>query len=89
MHIKNLYSEPSGTSAKGNSISHIPSADAVNSENSAVVARIFEAIPKIAKQEGLEEGYRIITNIGEHGCQSVKHLHFHVLAGAELSEKMA
>ncbi len=67
---------------------HIPSADAVNGENSTAVAAIFEAIPEIAKAEGLKDGYRIITNIGEHGCQSVKHLHFHVVGGKQLSEKM-
>ena len=67
---------------------HIPSADAVSAENSAVVARIFEAIPVIAKQEGLANGYRVLTNCGEDGCQSVKHLHFHVLGGKKLSEQM-
>ena len=67
---------------------HIPSADAVTEETGAAVANIFEAIPKIAKQEGLEQGYRVITNVGEHGCQSVKHLHFHVLGGKQLSEQM-
>ena len=67
---------------------HVPSADAVTQENSACVAKIFEAIPKIAKLEGLDKGYRVITNIGEHGCQSVKHLHFHVLGGKQLSEQM-
>ena len=67
---------------------HIPSADAVTAENSDKVAAVFQAIPKIAKECGLEDGYRIITNIGEHGCQSVKHLHFHVLGGKQLSEKM-
>ena len=68
---------------------HIPSADAVSAENSAVVARIFEAIPVIAKQEGLANGYRVLTNCGEDGCQSVKHLHFHILGGKKLSESMA
>ena len=67
---------------------HISSADAVNEENSASVAKIFETIPKIAKADGLDKGYRVITNIGEHGCQSVKHLHFHILGGKQLSEKM-
>ncbi len=68
---------------------HIPSADAINSENSALVAAIFEAIPKIAKELGLDRGYRIVSNIGEDGCQSVKHLHFHILGGNKLSENMA
>ena len=68
---------------------HIPSADAVTDENSGEIARVFAAIAKIAKQEGLANGYRVITNIGEDGCQSVKHIHFHVLGGKKLPESMA
>ncbi len=67
---------------------HIASADEINGESAALVAKIFEAIPKIAKAEGLTNGYRVITNCGEDGCQSVKHLHFHVLGGKKLSERM-
>lgn len=68
---------------------HICCADAVNAENSHLVAKIFEAIPEIAKAEGLANGYRIINNCGEDGCQTVKHLHFHLLGGKKLTEKMA
>ena len=68
---------------------HIPSADGVDAENSAYVARIFEAIPQIAAAEGLRNGYRVITNCGEDACQSVKHLHFHILGGKKLPEQMA
>ena len=68
---------------------HIASADEVNGENSIYVSKIFEAISLVAKNEGLKNGYRVITNIGEDGCQSVKHLHFHVLGGKKLSEEMA
>ena len=68
---------------------HIPSADGVNAENSAYVARIFEAIPQIVAAEGLTNGYRVITNCGEDACQSVKHLHFHILGGKKLPEQMA
>ena len=68
---------------------HIASADAVSTENSAYVSAIFEAIPKIAASEGLGNGYRVITNCGEDGCQSVKHLHFHLLGGKKLPETMA
>ena len=68
---------------------HIPSADGVSAENSAYVARIFEAIPKIAAAEGLINGYRVITNCGEDACQTVKHLHFHILGGKPLPETMA
>lgn len=69
--------------------SHIASANEINSENSAYVAKIFEAIPKIADNLNLANGYRVITNIGDDGCQSVKHLHFHILGGKKLSENMA
>ncbi len=68
---------------------HIASVDEVNGENSIFVAKIFEAIPAIAKELGLGNGYRVITNIGEDGCQSVKHLHFHVIGGRKLPETMA
>lgn len=67
---------------------HIPSADAVTSETSQTVAHIFEVIPEVAKAAGLSNGYRVITNVGEDGCQSVKHLHFHLLGGKKLSESM-
>ncbi len=68
---------------------HIQSADDVNNFNSPIVAKIFEAIPKIAKQCNLENGYRIITNVGSDGCQSVGHMHFHILGGKKLPEGLA
>lgn len=67
---------------------HIESADAVTDGNSEYVAHIFEVIPKIAADAGLKNGYRIITNCGEDGCQSVKHLHFHIMGGRKLPENM-
>ena len=67
---------------------HICCADAVNADNSIYVAKIFEAIPAIAKAAGLTNGYRIITNCGEDACQTVKHLHFHVMGGRKLPENM-
>lgn len=68
---------------------HLPSADAVCADNSAAIAAVFEAIPKIAAAEGLTNGYRVITNCGEDGCQSVRHIHFHLMGGKKLSERMA
>ena len=68
---------------------HIASADEINEENASAVAAIFTAIPKIAAELGLSDGYRIVSNVGENGCQSVKHLHFHILGGKKLSENMA
>ena len=67
---------------------HIESADAITPENSDNVKAVFEAIPAVAKACGLENGYRIITNIGEDGAQSIKHLHFHLLGGKKLSENI-
>ncbi|MBE6568399.1 MAG: histidine triad nucleotide-binding protein [Ruminococcaceae bacterium] len=68
---------------------HIASADEISAENAVLVSRIFEVIPKIAKAEGLQNGYRVVTNVGEDGCQSVKHLHFHILGGKQLAGEMA
>ena len=68
---------------------HIASANEINAENAPVIAHIFEVIPKIAADLGLENGYRVVTNIGDDGCQSVKHVHFHILGGKKLSENMA
>ena len=67
---------------------HIPSTDGVSAENSIFVAKIFEAIPKIAASAELVNGYRVITNCGEDACQTVKHLHFHVMGGRALPENM-
>ena len=68
---------------------HIVSADEINESNSSVIAHIFAKLPEIAKKAGLTNGYRIISNCGADACQSVKHLHFHILGGEKLSENMA
>lgn len=67
---------------------HIDSVDAVNEENAAIIGAIFTVIPKIAASLGLANGYRVITNVGEDGAQSVKHLHFHILGGKKLPEQI-
>ena len=68
---------------------HIASVDEISDKNSDIVAKIFEKIPSIAKKAGCENGYRVITNCGDDACQSVKHLHFHILGGRKLAEEMA
>lgn len=68
---------------------HIGSVGEITPENSVTAARCLEAIPEIAKAEGLKNGYRVISNIGEDGGQSVFHLHFHVLGGRKLSDELA
>lgn len=67
---------------------HIASADEVDEKNSVYVSKIFEKIPEIAKQAGIENGYRVITNCGPDACQSVMHLHFHILGGKKLPDNM-
>jgi histidine triad (HIT) family protein len=64
---------------------HISGASSVTSENSAVVAHIFEVAAKIAEEKGISDGYRIITNCGENAGQTVPHLHFHFLAGKKMN----
>lgn len=68
---------------------HIPSVDGITADNSAVVAHIFEVIPQIAKAEGLENGYRVVSNCGDDAGQTVHHLHFHILGGRKLTLEMA
>lgn len=67
---------------------HIGGVDELTEENAAVVSHIFEKIAEIAKKEGLTNGYRVVSNVGEHGCQSVRHLHFHILGGKQLNGSM-
>ena len=63
---------------------HISGASEINADNSAVVAKIFEAAAKIAKQEGCPDSFRVVTNCGEDAGQTVHHLHFHLLAGVKM-----
>ena len=68
---------------------HIPSANEITAENSAVVAHIFAKIGEIAALVGVkDDGYRIINNCGKNGGQTVMHLHFHLLGGKDLGEKL-
>ena len=64
---------------------HIASAKDINESNSAVVAHIFEVAAKIAKAEGLDDGFRIVNNCGDSAGQTVKHLHFHLMGGREFT----
>lgn len=64
---------------------HIQSAGHVTAENSAVVAHIFEVISALAKELGLEAGFRVVSNAGAQAQQSVPHLHFHVLSGRDMT----
>ena len=65
------------------------SADEITAANSGTIAALFEAVPKIAKAAGLTNGYRIVSNCGADACQSVQHIHFHILGGKQLADSMA
>ncbi len=67
---------------------HIGSMDEVNEDNAEVVAHIFTKIPEIAKEAGITNGYRVVSNCGDDACQTVKHLHFHILGGNQLQGQM-
>ena len=64
---------------------HLTSVDDITKENSVLVAHIFEVIAKLANDLNLEQGYRVVTNCGKDGGQSVPHLHFHALAKRSLA----
>ena len=68
---------------------HIEDCNGISAENSAIVAHIFQVIPKIAAEEGLVGGYRVVSNCGADAGQTVQHLHFHILGGKALNLQMA
>ena len=67
---------------------HIGSLAGINGDNIDAVAAVMQKIPEIAASLGLENGYRLVSNCGRDACQSVPHLHFHILGGRQLSPKM-
>lgn len=68
---------------------HIESLAHLEKEDEALVGRIYGVINKIAEEQGFkDEGFRVIVNCGKNGGQEVMHLHFHILAGKKLGEKI-
>ena len=67
---------------------HLASANEIGEDNLGDVAACFAAVPQIAASEGLSEGYRIINNCGASAGQTVMHLHFHLIGGRTLGEKI-
>jgi len=66
---------------------HIASVAEVTAESADLVAACFGAISQIAREQGLE-GFRVITNSGAGGGQTVFHLHFHLLGGEQLGANL-
>lgn len=68
---------------------HIESLAKMQEGDEAIIGKIYKVINKIAEEQGVKEkGYRVITNCGKDGGQAVGHLHFHLLAGTKLGEKI-
>ena len=67
---------------------HIRSCAELGEEHEALIGHIFTVIRKIADAEGLENGFRVVSNAGAEAGQTVDHLHFHILAGKPMTAKM-
>ena len=68
---------------------HITSLAHLQEEDEAVIGKIYTVINKIAEEKDFkEDGYRVIVNCGKNGGQEIMHLHFHILGGRELGEKI-
>lgn len=68
---------------------HVESIAQADQLPTEVLAGMMAAIGKIARQEGLENGFRVVSNCGPDACQSVQHLHFHILGGRQMADQMA
>ncbi len=68
---------------------HLPSLAGTDQATDAELAACLRAIRLIAMQEKLENGYRVVSNCGPDACQSVPHLHFHILGGKQMADQMA
>ena len=68
---------------------HISGVSAVNAENAAIAGHCIAVCAKVAEMEGLESGFRVVSNCGDDAGQTVHHLHFHVLGGRKLNLEMA
>lgn len=63
---------------------HIESLNEVNDEHDDIMAHMIKQLPKLAKEQGLNDGFRTIINTGKGGGQIVFHLHMHLLGGNNL-----
>lgn len=64
---------------------HITNVDHVKPEDAALMGKLFVIARQIAKDQGLEAGYRLVVNTGRQAGQSVFHLHMHLLGGRPMS----
>lgn len=64
---------------------HIASADELGASETQLLGELFETMTTVARDEGIGNGHRIVTNVGSDAGQSVPHLHFHVMGGRRMS----
>lgn len=64
---------------------HIDSIDTLKEEDTELMGYILVKVKEIGKELGLENGYRLVSNCGEDGMQSVQHLHFHLLGKRKMT----
>lgn len=67
---------------------HFASITEMNEKQAELLGRCLFKLGKMTDKLGLSEGFRLVSNKGENGCQSVPHLHIHVLGGKKLDDKM-
>ena len=68
---------------------HIKDLNEVENENEKYIIECMKAIKEVAKITKIDkEGYRVISNTGENGGQVIPHLHFHVIGGKNLGDKL-
>lgn len=68
---------------------HMANLNEINKDNISYITHMMEKIPEIAKELDLGKGYRVVFNTEQHACQTVFHIHAHILGGAQLSGNMA
>ena len=68
---------------------HVASVAEIDRLDNDEIAACLQAVKEIAAGAGLSGGFRVISNCGPDACQSVHHLHFHIIGGRKMEEKMA
>ncbi len=68
---------------------HMSSLSDISSADDRELSECLRAVKLIADQEGLSGGYRVVSNCGPDACQSVSHLHFHIIGGRKMEDRMA
>ena len=68
---------------------HISCLNEITDEDEILIGKVHTAIVKIAKELGIDKsGYRVVNNCGKDAGQTVMHLHFHILAGIKMGQKL-